>query len=330
MQMSRFKGSRNVRGTPTSIFKHGAMKEFVIRRFPAILCTNHQIYDEASYFFFSMLEIHLSPACVLSMALNSTRIADTPGSKLIPNGVVTPDTLASFKKITFDIDFSLQVGWLMGTLEGELSRRTPNDDISLHNHTMPRLFVDENLTVHPDDAAMLVAFYRRSSLVHHFVNLVSKSPGITRLVITLHASVFADYDKDSDSYSDLDSESWDRDSDFDSDLDSENYDIDSDSDNNLDSENYDIDSDSDSDAVETESMSRHNLMTAVANERATELILDSGLLAPLEKLSNVQSFQFEFKTQDRNGELYKPTAKHLGLLMDLKRKIERNYSIRTG
>ena len=239
----------------------------------------HQIYDEVLYFFFSMLEIHLSPACVLSMALNSTRVADTPGSKLISNGVVTPDTLASFKKITFEIDFSLQVGWLMGTLEGELSPRTPNKDTSLLKNTMPRLFVDENLTVDPNGAAKLLAFYKCSTIVHHFVNLVSKSPELTRLVIALHASVFADFD---------------------------------------------IDSDRDMD------MSRDGLMTAVADECATELLLDSGLLAPLEKLSNVQCFQFEFETQDRNGELYKPTAKHLGLLMDLKQMIERNYSVRNG
>ena len=82
----------------------------------------------------------------------------------------------------------------------------------------------------------------------------------------------------------------------------------------------DMDPDLNDDADEPESMSRHVLMTAVANERATELILDRGLLAPLEKLSNVQSFQFKFETKDRNGELYKPTAKHLEMLMDLKRK----------
>ena len=276
------------------------MKEFEIRRFPAILCTNHQIYDEASRLFFTNLDIHLAPAYVLSMALNNTKVAVAPGSVLIQMmnlfSVMKPDVLALFKKITFEIDSSLQFAWQLEDLEADLSPRTPYD--------MPRLFVNENLTVDPDDAAELLAFYRRSNLLHHFVNIVSNSPGITRLVITLHASDFADYDSHSDS-----------------DLDPENQDIGSDP---------DMDPNLNGDADEPESTLKHGLMTAVANERATELLLDSGLLAPLEKLSNVKSFQFAFKTQDRDRELYKPTVKHHELLVDLKRKIERNYSVRTG
>ena len=278
-----------------SAWTQDANNIFNVQRFPAILRTNHQIYDEASSFFFLMLEIHLAPAHVLSMALKDTGIADRPGSKLNPmlnlDGVMKPDALASFKKIILDIDFSFQFAWQLEALEAELSPRKPNHDTGLLNNAMPRLFVDENLTVDPDDAAKLLAFYKRSTIIHHFVNLVSNSPELTRLIITLHASVFADYEIDSDP---------------------------------------DMDPDLDDDADEPDFISRHALMTAVANERATELILDSGILAPLEKLSIVQSFQFKFETKDRNGELYKPTAKHLEMLMDLKQKVERNYGVRSG
>ena len=314
MGKSSKKDPKKVRGTRTCIFRHGALKEFEIRRFPAILCTNHHIYDEASRFFFSNLEIHLAPAYVLSMALNSTEIAVAPGSDMNSMldliSVTKPDVLALFKRITFEIDFNLQFASQLNELEVGLSPRTPNNDISLLSNTMPRLFVDENLTVVPDDAAKLLAFYRRSNLIHNFVNIVSKSPGLTRLVITLHASVFVDYDIDSDF--DLSPDSY-----------YTNW------------PDMDLDLDKNADKLkslfnEPESVSKHDLMTAVANERATELLLDSGILAPLEKLSNVQSFQFEFETQDRNGELYKPTPKHLELLIDLKRKIEGNYSVGTG
>ena len=306
MGKSKKKDPKKVRGTRTRIFRHGVMKEFEIRRFPAFLCTNHQIYDEASRLYFSNLEIHLAPAYVLSMALNSTEIAVAPGSNLKPilnlDGVMNFDALVLFKKITFDIDFHCRHTWLLGAVEAELWK----NDFSLVNNTMPRLFVDKNLTVDPDDAAKLLAFYKRSKIIHHFVNIISNSFGLTRLVITLHTSVFAEYDIDSNS---------------DGDPDPESYDIDSDP---------DMDPDLNDDADEVESTLKYDLMTGVANERATELLLDSGLLAPLEKLSNVQSFQFAFKTLDRNRELYKPTAKHLELLVDLKRKIERNYSVRTG
>ena len=85
-------------------------------------------------------------------------------------------------------------------------------------------------------------------------------------------------------------------------------------------ETYDIDSDPDMDpdlndnADEPESMSRHVLMTAVANECATELMHRLRSF----RTSN-PSNSFKFETQERNGELYKPTAKHLEMLIDLKR-----------
>ena len=64
-----------------------------------------------------------------------------------------------------------------------------------------------------------------------------------------------------------------------------------------------------------------------ANERAMELFLESGLLTPLEKLSNVRSFEFEFTALDFDCEIYKPTFKH-EMLNDLKQKVERNYTMR--
>ena len=219
------------------------------------------------------------------------------------NGVMTPDALAPFKRITFDIDFSFQFAWQLEAVEAALSSRKAEKNTRLLSNTMPMLFVNENLTVDPDDAAKLLAFYDRSSIIRHFVNIVSNSPGLTRLVITLHASVFADYTMISDSESDPDLEG---------------YEIGSDP---------DMVSGLSSGADDWESMSRYGLMTAVANERATELLLDSSLLASLEKLSNVRSFHVEFETQDRNGELYKPTAKHQAMLIGLKRKIDRNYSV---
>ena len=307
MQMSENKDPKKVCGTRTCIIKHGAMKEFDIRRFPAILCTNHQIYNEASSFFFATLQLHLAPAYVLGLALNSTSNASAPGSMLNPmlnlDGAMTPDTLAPFKRITFDIDFSFQFTWPVEALEAALNSRKSEKNTSLLSNTMPMLFVNENLTVDPDAAAKLLAFYKRSSVIRHFVNIVSNFPGLTRLVITLHASVFA------------------------------NYAIYSDPKSGPDLEGSDIGSDPNmvsglsSGADDSGSMSRHGLMTAVANERATELLLDSGLLEPLEKLSNVLSFYVEFETQDRNGELYKPTAKHQAMLIALKQKIERNYSV---
>ncbi|KAF6232403.1 hypothetical protein HO173_009508 [Letharia columbiana] len=65
-----------------------------------------------------------------------------------------------------------------------------------------------------------------------------------------------------------------------------------------------------------------------ANERAMELFLDSGLLAPLEKLSNVRSFEFEYAALNCDCEHYKPKPKYARMLSDLKQNIERNYAVK--
>ncbi len=59
-----------------------------------------------------------------------------------------------------------------------------------------------------------------------------------------------------------------------------------------------------------------------------ELFLESGLLAPLEKLSNVRSFTLNFYALDRDSETYMPSPKYDRILKDLKQKIEDNCALR--
>ena len=72
----------------------------------------------------------------------------------------------------------------------------------------------------------------------------------------------------------------------------------------------------------------------VANECATDLFLDSGLLAPLEKLSNVQTFKFDVLPQDFGDEPddcideYRSSPKQARVLNALKQKIEGNYAVK--
>ena len=65
-----------------------------------------------------------------------------------------------------------------------------------------------------------------------------------------------------------------------------------------------------------------------ANRRAMELFLESGLLAPLETLSNVRSFTFKFTALGSDYEIYQPSPKYERILKDLKQKIEGNYTLR--
>jgi hypothetical protein len=64
----------------------------------------------------------------------------------------------------------------------------------------------------------------------------------------------------------------------------------------------------------------------IANEKATEIFLDSGIMDPLKTLSNVSSCDFKFGFQHRDeGNEYKPPAKYVNLLRDMKETIERNF-----
>ena len=72
----------------------------------------------------------------------------------------------------------------------------------------------------------------------------------------------------------------------------------------------------------------HSKMEDVANERAMEIFMDGGFFAPLENLSNVRSFKFEFTWFDNNGKIYQPKPRHERMLTGLKQKIKDNYARR--
>ena len=86
--------------------------------------------------------------------------------------------------------------------------------------------------------------------------------------------------------------------------------------------------DSDDEDEETHRLNFEKM--AVANERATELFLECGMLDPLRKLSNVENFEFEVQSESRNDDLdfmvLKP--KHARMAQDLKEAIERNCGTR--
>ena len=64
----------------------------------------------------------------------------------------------------------------------------------------------------------------------------------------------------------------------------------------------------------------------IANEKATELFLDSGIMEPLKTLQNVSSCEFKFGFNYRNTEdEYKPPAKHVRMLKEFKDTIEANF-----
>ena len=67
-----------------------------------------------------------------------------------------------------------------------------------------------------------------------------------------------------------------------------------------------------------------------ANERATELFLESGVLDPLRKLSNVKSFSLKIYTEGPRGLIMRPKKRYLSMMDDLKKVIEKNWDIKHG
>ena len=76
-----------------------------------------------------------------------------------------------------------------------------------HVYTAPSLFVKEDLTTDPEDEAKLLAFYRRSAIIHKFVKILSNSPEVVHLDMSLHIEVLARYDMSMDSDSEQDDDS---------------------------------------------------------------------------------------------------------------------------
>ena len=64
----------------------------------------------------------------------------------------------------------------------------------------------------------------------------------------------------------------------------------------------------------------------IANEKATELFLESGIMEPLKTLSNVSYCDLKFGFEHRGeGDEYKPPLKYVQMLKDMKETIESNF-----
>lgn len=87
---------------------------------------------------------------------------------------------------------------------------------------------------------------------------------------------------------------------------------------------FPVSRDSDDDEIDEKEFRKDD----AANAYAMEIFMDGGFFAPLGKLSNVQSFEFQFSRYNYDGEEYKPKPRHDRMLTDLEQKIKDNYARR--
>lgn len=98
---------------------------------------------------------------------------------------------------------------------------------------------------------------------------------------------------------------------------------------------FDMDSDSD-DAGEDdmeyltrlEDMEKRKV--PVASERATELLVEAGVLDPLKQLPNVKCFEFSFALLQGEDVSFEPKTEVLDIVRDLKTAVEGNFVAKCG
>lgn len=255
------------------------------KKHPAILRTNRQIYDEASSLLYTEATLTLDPGDIFCLAKRPHALMfGTPNEmpwrhnplnglgKKDENGVVTYDTpqtgglmephvFARFQKIFFDGFFDIE-----------------------HTQNVELWIDDDTYVIKAEDAAKYQRVLRRSNIIKDLVQILSNSPLIKRLEISLEVEVMAG--------------------------------------SNLLMEEPLEESGDEADEMDM----KVDKIEEIANEKATELFLDSKICDPLLKLSNVYTFDFRFGFEHREkGEEYKPLPRHVNLLRDMKATIEANF-----
>jgi hypothetical protein len=143
--------------------------------------------------------------------------------------------------------------------------------------------------VREDTAKAFKKMLQDSPLMQDFVKLISLSPVLISLEIALEIEIMAN--------------------------------------SNLRMEDEDEDDDEDDERQKATELKIDRLM-AVANERATEIFLDSGICDPLWTLRNVKNFSLNFgfiRDEEAGEEEYKPLPRHVKLIKKMKEKIETNF-----
>lgn len=309
-----------------ALSKRGLQTEPKVKRHPAILRTNRQIYNEASALLHSDLTIDMDPGDALidtpgNATVDPTRevwrhtpvkglgIGNVNGQTVYESspldGSLEPHIFARFERVSYNAYFDFNLDHASLYVNDDLSVRaegaaklvsyltTAKGTTRWFEDPIPGRPFDNSPRETPQDVAHITISSvtttqpSTAEIILKFVNLLSISPLIRHLEFVL--DIEARYN---DSLDDL---SWD-------------------SDNETDSER---------DATDDEK-------AAVANERATELFLESSVLDSLRTLSNVKCFSLVINTYGRGGEVMKPQQKHLKIIRDLKEAIEKNWVVKPG
>lgn len=273
--------------------------EHKIYRYPVILQTNRQIYNEASTFLYSSLVMEVRPgdvilsdvwkdiveptdkiwrSCPIHLAAKSpVKELNCRGANL--GGTMEPHVFAKFEKIAFSVDLNFDA-------------RKP-EAFTVGERLWPMLSVDENFRTSRGEEEGFTACLNGdgtdrppvSDIFQHFVNMLVKSPYISHLAVILGVDSEAAFE-------------------------------------------FNLEDD---DAREEEMIAEHRKRKMnIANKRVVELILEAGVLNPLKQLDNVKRFSLSFDELPYDGAEFEPKHKHLDIIKDLREKVEGNFLAKCG
>ena len=263
-----------------------------IRRQPAILQTNSQIYHEASSMLFSGLQLVVRPGDALTKYGTST--SAVKGTKDVwrhfPSrglgrksangltryeerdmyGAMEPHVFTRFERVRYEADFDFR------DLDGE---------------TTPEFYIDNDRQFSDKEESKLISYFKEPTInrlpalqiIQAFVNLLSKSPLITVLEVALSVEIQGDYD--------FDEYNW--------------------------------------NGILPQEDVNGSLMQKAVNNRAYEIMLENGVLEPLRQLTNVKCFVFDFTLPGSlpRHEVFHPQQRHVDIIEDLKAAIEHNWVV---
>ena len=301
-------------------------KEIGIKRHLAILCTNRQIYSEASALLHSDLTIMVQPGDALTDKPGNAGVEPSeklwrhaPSTRLqlatfngqtmytTPSldGVLEPHVFAQFEKISYlgVFDFSTSDG--VPTLHINDDLRACAED---EHKFVSYLTAAKNITRWCEDPlpAGRSANGRRET-IQDVADITISRVVVTQPSIADVIQKFVDLLSNSPVIRHLE------------------FALDVEVPCNSSAENL-----VDYDDGDSEQEAKHDEKWCVADERATELFLEAGVLDSLRTLSNVMSFSLEIQTWGRDGEFMKPKKKHLKMIRDLKNAIESNWAVKHG
>jgi len=266
---------------------HSAKTHMAFKNHPAILRANRQIYAEASSVLYTEGVFAIDPRDIFSLSPNPWDLEFGVGGNIAPWKYKPLESTWKEDNGIVTYDSPELGGLLYPHVFARFQKIFFDAYFGLeHTHHVDLWIDDDTYIIRADTAEKYQSLLRSSTIMKDFVKLISHNPLISKLTIRLDVEVLA-------------------------------------SSNLLEQISNEDEDSNDEDYTER---SKFDKVTEKANERATELFLESNIFEPLLQLENVRTFDLEFEFLYREPDNpYKPLPRHVKLVKEMKEIIEGRF-----